>query len=603
VVTLEEPEAAGDGTATAGRGLAPMLALGAFLGTMMTLGSVVGLVWRLTPVALFAILVLASVAALATARRAGGLAGWRIQDAWLLFPLVPLLALAAFVPIHTWDEMAFSVALPRDYARAGRFFYNADFGPPSAFPGNYELLTTVSWMAFHAATAVKLINVVLALGIAILASTLFLQLGGGRAWSAIPALLVLSASVVTNFVPVAKNDVANAFFQCLAVAACVEYLDRPRTWLLAMAGAMLGIALGIKYSSLQLALCLAVSLAVAAVLHPHRSRAMARDLLLFAICAAVAAAPWYVRNLLEFGNPIFPFWNGLLGGHNAYGRAQADLTAELTGGLADFSPSLAAWRGFVGKFGEQFGYVPLLLSVPGIIGAARLGTSRRVTFPAVLLLSLWVVTFFLGFWEPRYVLTLLVLSCAFAAVLLEQLVRAALEMRNRLTWHRGVGLVLGVVVCLGGIVDQAMAHLPEVRLWRALSPAQFQAVEVPYGNVAAWINTHLREGDRVGIGVNVQPFLLIERSYFHIHPSSEKGDLQSRQGPEDFLAAFRSLGLTTLAIRRWDPAENGLLPARTPRLRAFLDRLYHAIDALERRGILTEIGRLEDVTFYRIARP
>ena len=49
----------------------------------------------------------------------------------------------SFVPPSSWDEIAYTIALPRDYAHENRFFYNADYGPYSAFPANYEALTTI----------------------------------------------------------------------------------------------------------------------------------------------------------------------------------------------------------------------------------------------------------------------------------------------------------------------------------------------------------------------------------------------------------------------------------------------------------------------------
>lgn len=62
--------------------------------------------------------------------------------------------------------------------------------------------------------------------------------------------------MVSAFVPMVKNDVANAFFQCLAIMACVRYLAVETRPSLALAGSFVGIAIAIKYSMLQFALCL-----------------------------------------------------------------------------------------------------------------------------------------------------------------------------------------------------------------------------------------------------------------------------------------------------------------------------------------------------------
>ena len=53
--------------------------------------------------------------------------------------------------------------MPRDYALAGRFFYNADYGPYSAFPSNYEALTTASLVLFDEVVPARVLNALLAL--------------------------------------------------------------------------------------------------------------------------------------------------------------------------------------------------------------------------------------------------------------------------------------------------------------------------------------------------------------------------------------------------------------------------------------------------------
>ena len=568
--------------------------LGALAGAWMIAVSVAGLTWRLGPGALLAAGALAVAAAVLTRRAVGCPSTWLASNLWFVLPLLPVLILAAFVPVYTWDEVAYSVALPRDYAHAGHFFYNADYGPYSAFPGNFEAFTTVGLMLTGNATPAKLLNVAMVLGMALLAGSLFQQLGGRRSWSAVPALLVFSAPAVVTYATVAKGDVASAFFQCLSIVACAQYLERPRVWLLGLAGGFLGVALGTKYASLQFALCLAGSLAVASFQVSLAPATRARHLAIFALGAGLAAAPWYARNLFLLGNPIFPFWNGPLHAANGFGPNQAALTAEMFGGLSGYSMATGSLETFAAKFANQFGLLPLLLGIPGLLGLARCFGSSRHLFLAMLLLSFTVITYLFGFWEPRYVLTLLVLASVSAGLAAERAIRS---IAGR--W-RGVPALATTLLCALGVQREVTVHRAELEAWRTFTPEQFRAAAVPYWSVADWLNRNMGERDKVGVGVNVQPFLYLERPYFHIHPMSEKGDLPSRETPDDFLAAFRSLGLTVLAINRWDPSLNGYPEATAPRLHAFLRRLYHAIDTLAERRTLTLVAYLEGVTIYRI---
>src|SRR5437016_4397154 len=107
--------------------------LGLLLGLGMSAVSVTGLVWRLDRASVAAALLLAL--AISVALRGSFDLRISLRSPTLaLLPLLILPALAALAPPYTWDEVAYGAALPRDYARAGHFFYNADYGVVSAFP-------------------------------------------------------------------------------------------------------------------------------------------------------------------------------------------------------------------------------------------------------------------------------------------------------------------------------------------------------------------------------------------------------------------------------------------------------------------------------------
>ena len=100
--------------------------------------SLTGLLGRLTPTSVAACLFLALASG---AFYCGGCRACRIRLAfWMALPLLVPSALAALLPPYTWDEVAYGAALPRDFARAGRFFYSPDYGVHMAFPGNYPFM-------------------------------------------------------------------------------------------------------------------------------------------------------------------------------------------------------------------------------------------------------------------------------------------------------------------------------------------------------------------------------------------------------------------------------------------------------------------------------
>jgi hypothetical protein len=81
--------------------------------------------------------------------------------------------------------------------------------------------------------------------------------------------------------------------------------ERESAWLVA-AGLFSGLAMGIKYTSFTLPL-----MSIILLLFWERGvRARLRAVLLFSLPAVLATLPWYVRNWLVMGNPVYPFLFG-----------------------------------------------------------------------------------------------------------------------------------------------------------------------------------------------------------------------------------------------------------------------------------------------------
>jgi hypothetical protein len=580
-----------------------VLLLGLGVGVFATATSVIGLVWRIDLGSLLIAGLIAIAPVLFACRQFRFRSAVTPGTIALLIPLLPVLAWAAFVPPYNWDEVAYGVALPRDYARAGHFFYNDDYGPYSAFPGNYEALTTAALVLFQSASAMKCLNLLLAIGLAAIAALFCQELRAPKLCWPLAAALVLSAPVVSAIVPMVKNDVANAFFQCLAILACIRYLAVEMRLSLALAGMFLGIAVGIKYSGLQFAVCLGACLAIFVACAHSPARKKWGDIGIFALSVVLWACPWYARNLILFHNPLFPFYNDLLHANNAFGPEQSALLKESFGGAANTSLARGDLSAFAWRYLHGFGYFPVLLFLPGLASALMVDRSRQALFLACITLSYWAMSFALGLWEPRYSLSLLVLSAVFTAVLPIKVIdsfgdgRAVAALRVAIVAVTAVGLVAI------GTARQIKAYRSVLTDWASLDSIEFNRRHVAFWEVADWLNHHLSANDKVGIGVNVQPFLYLDRPYFHIHPISEKGNLQSQATPDDFMHAFGALGLTMLAIFPWDPETEGYGSAANPHYHEFVTRLYRAVASLHRRGSLELVTVVDGVFVFRILNP
>ncbi len=576
-------------------------AAGLFVGASMLALSATGILWRIDAVSVAACLVAALLVSGLWVLRAGARPGIPARTLALLLPLLALPTVAAMAPPHDWDEVAYGAALPRDYARAGRFFYNADYGPYSAFPANYEALATASLVLTGDVIPARVLNVLLALGLAVIAVNLSRDLGAPRpvAWCA--AVLVLSAEALPASVTMVKNDVANAFFQSLALLSIAGYAARREPGRLALGAFFLGTAVGIKYSSLQFALCVA-PLTVGLVLAGPGTRSdRARSLALFGFVAAAAAIPWYARNQVVLGNPFFPFFNESLGSRNGFTAEHSAITREMFGGLTGYGWSTGTVSGFLSRVTGGFGWVPVLLAVPGLVAAVARKRDAVSVFLGAVLLSFLLATLFAGLWLPRYFLSVLVLLSAFAATALAEVLRTAQPVLGRRLPVVALGLVM-VILGASCVRWQWRTRGELVRDVLRLDRQEFVRTHVRYWAVADWANRNLGPGDKIGMGVNVQPFYYLDRPYLNIHPMTEKGNLQSLRTPEEFLRAFHALGLTWLAF--WAYSDDVSYPESTaPRMNAFLRRFYRARKALTRRGALTFVTSVGGVSVYRIEPP
>ena len=573
-----------------------IIALGVLVGGSAISLSLTGLLRRLTVTSVATCLLVALVPSVLYARASGAT---RIPGlAWLALPLlVPSMLAALLLPPYTWDEVAYGAALPRDFARAGRLFYNSDYGAYAAFPANYEALVTASLALTNDVRLTQLLNVVLALALAATATLLARALGVARLTSLAAGCFVLCAPVLIETAPLTKNDVANAFFQALAVLVLVACLEQRGYLAVILSGAFLGVSVGIKYSSLHFVLALAPF----AVLFMTRSAASRTDALkrvsLWVASLALCGSPWYLRNLVLFSNPVFPFANEWLGADNGFTREQSALLQECFDGLADFSFRTGTFGTFVTRIVKAFGVLPMTLLLPGALLALRPTRRRAGVLVAGTAVVYMLLTLFAGFWEPRYFLSLLVLSSALAALALQSLGSAAERLGLAPIGPARLALVAVAAVAVWGGYPRMREHWRNGRaIWHE-GRETFVENRAPYFAVARWLNTHMSHHDRVAIGFNIQPFYYLERSYYHIHPLTQ-GELVSAQTPEEVEAALRRVGATFLAF---SGSDGTYFENTAPKISAYRERLWMAQRRLRQAGRLRLVTTIAGVRILRLA--
>jgi hypothetical protein len=220
---------------------------------------------------------------------------------------------AASAPVIAFDALHYHASAPARYVEAHRVL-EIDWSWSSYQPFNVEMLIAdgvLLWDSIQGAFAPLLLALatlaaVIGMGLRVGSRSLALLAGGVFF---LQPLMVFEASG-------SLIESGLAFAVALTAWNIAVFTRRGGTMFLLLAGTFAGAAAGMKYVGLFVPLAAGVGLAVAA-----RNKLTASAFAAFAVPAAVVALPWYVKNAIETGNPLYPF---VFGGVNDEARRWID---------------------------------------------------------------------------------------------------------------------------------------------------------------------------------------------------------------------------------------------------------------------------------------
>jgi hypothetical protein len=280
-----------------------------------------------TPVAVAALLAGVALAAAALAReRPGSRAIARVAGRVALVLVVSTQALAliaALAPPTAKDTLLYHFAIPKAYIAAG-----GGIEVPHNIAGYYPLGAElhVVWAMLLGSPMGQRVAEGAAGATLFLFSPLLVMVvfgwarerGLNRAWAAGAALMVAWVPTVYDVAASAYVDLALAAYTAIAVRAFGRWwitLDtRHLVWIAGAIGGALSIKLSAAFLILPLAL-LALLRSLGFASDPSRPGPEAAAVAVPAIAAlglgVTLAAPWYVRNWIRTGSPLFPFYLGI----------------------------------------------------------------------------------------------------------------------------------------------------------------------------------------------------------------------------------------------------------------------------------------------------
>lgn len=254
-----------------------------------------------------------------------------------LIAICGVIALITFIatfapPIQTlteFDSLSYHLAAPKMFIQEHRINY-IPFMHHSNFPFTIEMLYTLGlilWEPMSAGQA-KLFHWMYFMGCVGVAALVAADLGNEcqrvieqrrvrlplplfprRAAAVAGAAAVCATPVVVAQSYTANVDVALAFYVLLSLHALLRWQQTGERNRLLLLGVCVGLAMGVKYSGVLIAILAGavVTWALWRKWDPVRGQWWS-----FAAAAALAfliAAPWYVKNIVNTGNPVFPFFH------------------------------------------------------------------------------------------------------------------------------------------------------------------------------------------------------------------------------------------------------------------------------------------------------
>jgi hypothetical protein len=279
----------------------------------------------------------------------------------------------------------------------------------------------------------------------------FASLRLARALGARPAVAALVATALVLSQPILRQSISEkddlylaAFFACAAAACAPDRLrDSLGPWRL---GVALGLLLATKYTAL-----FALPPLLLAIDAPKRSGWRPRHYAIALAAAALVAGPWYLRNTLLAGNPLYPIRIEIAGHTILPGLFSTTRSTQLHG-------ITGLWTVLTQRQQSLPPVPAIALLLACVVAVARTGRQLRTNTllrscllgPPVTLIIFWLSS---PFPEARFALPALLLAFAATALAISTLIRPGAA--------QGAACLLLIVLCaatgIGGLTGIPIA--------------------------------------------------------------------------------------------------------------------------------------------------
>lgn len=234
--------------------------------------------------------------------------GWTLRVIWLMIGVTVFYAVvSSLMPPTQSDGLRYHLTVPKLYLDAGGFYLipNLSF---SNFPFLIEYLYVIP-LSIGLISIPKLIHC----SYFLLTLVLLFHTGkkfGGREGGWIAVLLISATPFVPIFASWSFIEFGLTFYTVLAFVICCDACEQSNetVWKqFVLIGLIAGLAVSCKYTALASAAAVAGLYALTFLSHKKTiTHSIIGSAVIFAT-ALIAASPWFIKNYLLLGNPVYPF--------------------------------------------------------------------------------------------------------------------------------------------------------------------------------------------------------------------------------------------------------------------------------------------------------
>lgn len=220
--------------------------------------------------------------------------------------------LLALTPAIGNDALIYHLTVPKLYLEHHGFY----FIPGNIFcnyPLNNEMLYLIG-LTLRGDIVAKGIHFVMALLILVSMYQFSRHLVPSARFITLPLLIFYTIPSVFVNSHMAYNDLTVTFYTLLTVYAFLNWVSTKQTQWLAISGVFTGLSVATKYSALLLPVIGCLGILCISRSQQISNRETLRLLGLYILSTLVVGSPFYIKNWILTGNPLYPFLYEIFGG-------------------------------------------------------------------------------------------------------------------------------------------------------------------------------------------------------------------------------------------------------------------------------------------------